>query len=103
MREYISWVRDDGLPQDPWLRVHVRLGARIVSVAPMSSVVTGTLHEWFEWTGMVLATAGQVVIPGALCPIHASIEEDFAVYVEPNVWVHHDLRPHTDRRPFDPE
>jgi hypothetical protein len=29
MSDYAGRVRADGLPADPWLRVHVRLGARI--------------------------------------------------------------------------
>lgn len=27
IEQYATWLRDDGLPFDPWLRVHVRLGA----------------------------------------------------------------------------
>ena len=34
-------------------------------------------------------TSGPVVVPGALVPVHVSPEQDHAVYVEPNVWVHH--------------
>jgi hypothetical protein len=30
-------------------------------------------------------------VPFALNPVHVSVEQDHAVYVEPNVWVHHDL------------
>lgn len=29
--EYASWVRDDGLPFDPWLRLHVRAGGRVIA------------------------------------------------------------------------
>jgi hypothetical protein len=28
-------------------------------------------------------------VPGALRPIHVSLEQDHAVYVEPNIWLHH--------------
>jgi hypothetical protein len=28
-------------------------------------------------------------VPGALSPVHVSAEHDHAVYVEPNLWVHH--------------
>jgi len=37
------------------------------------------------------AESGAVVVPGALSPIHVSREQDHAVYIEPNVWVHHRL------------
>src|SRR5439155_50215 len=29
------------------------------------------------------------LMPAALCPIHVSLEQDHAVYVEPNIWLHH--------------
>lgn len=85
-------MRDDGLPVDPWLRVHARLGGRIVAVAPTSMAIPGALDQWREWTDLPFDTAGQVEVPGALAPVHVDIANDHAVDVEPNVWVHHDLR-----------
>ena len=61
-------TRDDGLPVDPWLRVHVRAGGRIDRVAPRSMVIPGTVEEWREWTGLPFDTTGPVVrarSPGA--------------------------------------
>ena len=84
-------VRDDGLPRDPWLRVHVRAGGRIVNVAHSSMVMTGRLAQWREWTGLPFDTDGPVSVPRALAPVHCSVAQDTAVYVEPNVWVHHRL------------
>lgn len=89
MAEYVERVREDGLPTDPWLRVHTRLGARIVKVCPASMTVPGSLAQWRQWTGLQLSTSGPTVVPGALVPVHVSIEQDHAVYVEPNVWMHH--------------
>ena len=91
MATYIEQVRDDGLPVDPWLRVHVKAGAEIVKVAPTSMVVPGSLAEWREWTGLPFDQPGDVYVPGALTPVHCYPEHDQAVYVEPNVWVRHDL------------
>lgn len=34
MERYARWQREDGLPLDPWLRVHRRLGAGFLRVAP---------------------------------------------------------------------
>ena len=87
--EYVGRTRPDGLPQDAWLRTHVRAGARIVKVAPCSMVFAGTLAEWSRWTGMTFDRSGEVAVPGALSPLHVSCEQDHAVYVEPNIWVHH--------------
>ena len=35
--------------------------------------------------------SGEVSIAGALAPVMISLEQDYAVYVEPNVWVRHAL------------
>jgi GNAT superfamily N-acetyltransferase len=92
MPEYATRVREDGLPYDPWLRVHARLGARIVRVCPLSMTIPGTLAQWRSWTGLTCDTSGLVDVPGALAPVHVSVEQDHAVYVEPNVWMHHQVR-----------
>ena len=89
MAAYAAALRPDGLPVDPWLRTHVRLGGRIVKVAPCSMTIVGTLAEWSRWTGLAFPTSGDMEVPGALAPVLISREQDCGVYVEPNVWVHH--------------
>jgi hypothetical protein len=89
--DYVARQREDGLPHDSWVRTHVRAGARIVKVAPYSMVVAGTIAEWRRWTGLDFAESGPAIVPGALSPVHISLEQDHAVYVEPNLWVHHRL------------
>jgi GNAT superfamily N-acetyltransferase len=91
MPEYIAMLRDDGLPVDPWLRVHVRAGGRILRTAPASMVMVGSLAQWREWTGLPFDRTGDVLVPEALVPVHCDVEHDHAVYVEPNVWVEHTL------------
>lgn len=91
MTSYITMVREDGLPADPWLRVHARAGGRIRQVAPASMVMAGSLAQWREWTGLPFDRTGDVIVPEALVPVHCDTEHDHAVYVEPNVWVEHVL------------
>ncbi|MCP2262019.1 hypothetical protein LX15_005750 [Streptoalloteichus tenebrarius] len=91
LAEYVRRVRPDGLPHDPWLRVHVRLGAEIVRVCPASMAIAGSLAQWREWTGLPFDRSGEVEVPEALTPVHVSVEHDHAVYVEPNVWLRHRL------------
>lgn len=91
MEEYARRIRDDGLPMDPWLRVHARLGATIVKVCPASMAIAGSLKQWREWTGLPFDQDGMITVPGALAPVHVSIAHDRAVYVEPNVWMRHRL------------
>ena len=89
MERYWRWERDDGLPFDPWLRVHRRLGAGFLRVAPRSMRVTGTVGEWEGWTGMRFPESGPYVVPGALCPVRMDLERDVGLYEEPNVWMRH--------------
>ncbi|MEU7528771.1 N-acetyltransferase [Saccharothrix sp. NPDC042600] len=91
MTEYAARTRDDGLPTDPWLRVHVRAGAEVLKVCPVSMTISGSLARWREWTGLPFDTSGPVVVPGALTPVRADVVHDHAVYLEPNVWVRHPL------------
>jgi GNAT superfamily N-acetyltransferase len=91
MREYAYRTRSDGLPFDPWLRVHVRAGGQIVKVAPASMFVVGSIADWTQWTGVVFSSSGQHAVPGALVPVHVSLEQNVGIYVEPNVWVRHAL------------
>lgn len=90
--EYAYRTRaSDGLPHDPWLRVHVRAGGVLEKVAHTSMTVTGSLDQWRRWTGLPFDTTGRVEVPGALVPVHCEAERGYAVYVEPNVWVRHRL------------
>ena len=89
MATYAFRTRDDGLPVDPWLRVHVRAGGVIDKVAPRSMCIPGTLDEWRSWTGLPFDTTGPVEVPKALAPVWCDLEHGIATYVEPNVWVRH--------------
>lgn len=87
--DYIKWTTAEGLPFDAWLRVHARVGAKIIKPCHQSMIISGSRAEWEEWTRMKFPQSGQYVIPGALNPIEINIEKDEGVYVEPNVWMAH--------------
>jgi GNAT superfamily N-acetyltransferase len=89
MTTYASWQRRDGLPFDPWIRVHVRLGAKILRSEPYSMEFTAPVPEWEKWTGMRLHGEGRYVFPGGLAPLVVS--GDLGRYWEPNVWLLHDV------------
>ncbi|WP_158890462.1 Long-chain-fatty-acid--CoA ligase [Amycolatopsis anabasis] len=88
MADYLRRRRADGLPEDPWLRTHERLGATFVKIAPFAMTITGTLGQWRRWTGQSFAD-GPNAVAGGLAPVLASREQDLGVYVEPNVWLEH--------------
>jgi hypothetical protein len=89
IERYASWVRGDGLPFDPWMRVHARLGARTVRPESESLGITAPVSDWERWTEMAFPEDGQYVFPGGLAPL--SVSEGMGSYWEPNVWMLHDL------------
>jgi GNAT superfamily N-acetyltransferase len=90
LERYAWWTREDGLPFDPWLRVHARLGAELLEVCPASMRIEGTAEEWQSWAGMAFPDDGDYAVPGALTTVHFS--NGRGVYVEPNVWMRHPVR-----------
>jgi GNAT superfamily N-acetyltransferase len=89
IERYMLWRREDGLPYDPWLRTHERLGAVILDPAPRSMCVTASRAEWEDWTELQFPEDGDYVVPGALVPVR--FEGGTGTYVEPNVWMRHSL------------
>lgn len=89
MQTYMRWCTEDGLPFDPWLRAHVRVGGQIVKSCPTSLSVQGTVAEWRKWGGLPLPGSGHYLLPGLFAPTQIDIERDHGLYIEPAVWVIH--------------
>jgi hypothetical protein len=89
IERYAAWTRDDGLPFDPWLRTHVRLGGELLRPEPRSLRITGTVAEWEGWVGMPFPESGEYVFPHGLAPLEVDREADRGTYYEPNVWARH--------------
>jgi hypothetical protein len=53
--------------------------------------IPGTIAQWEAWTGMRFFESGEYIIPGALEPVQIEIEKDLGTYIEPNVWVLHEV------------
>ena len=87
--EYASWTRDDGLPLDPWLRTHVRIGGRILGTAPASQVLRAPVAARAEWTGTAFRTSGDHVVPGGLGPLRIDLDADPGTMTEGDVWLQH--------------
>ncbi len=92
MRRYVRWTRADGAPFDPWLRVHWRLGARLLRVAPRSMVVVGTVAQWEAWTTLKFPDSGRYTVHGGLVPVKIDRRMNVGRYVEPNVWMLHPVK-----------
>ncbi len=88
---YASWNRRDGLPFDPWVRLHVRLGARILRPEPHSMEFTAPVADWKDWTGLCLERDGSYLFPGGLALL--KVTDQVGQYWEPNVWMLHEVSP----------
>ncbi len=88
---YVAWTDAQGLPFDAWLRVHVRLDAKIVKVCHQSMTIAGTLDDWHSWTGLAFPESGAYIVPGALNPVDVDVKAGRGLYIEPNVWMVHEL------------
>jgi len=91
IERYAFWTRDDGAPFDPWIRLHVRLGAEILQPEPRSLRITASVAEWETWTGLPFPETGTYVFPQGLAPLEVDREEEVGRYWEPNVWVRHSV------------
>ncbi len=91
MGEYLTWRTEDDEAFDPWVRTHLRFGARLVGVATSSMTITGTTEDWRGWVDDPLPGPGHYVVPGGLAPLVVS--DGRGTYVEPNVWLVHDVEP----------
>lgn len=89
IERYARWTRPDGSAFDPWLRTHLRMGARVVGTAAASQTFTASVAQWEAWSGLSLPDDGAYVVPDALAPLHVDRAADLGTCVEPAVWVRH--------------
>ena len=92
IEEYIQ-MRQEGsdLPFDPWLRLHVKLGGRIIKPCLESVVISENLDTWTKWTGVKFPQSGLYDIPGGDEPLIADVEENRGDYAASGVWTVHDV------------
>lgn len=91
IEDYIELRRDDGQRADNWLRIHERIGGRIIALSPTSMAITAPLDTWRTWTGEAFTTTGLTTVTGGIAPVFVHADLDYAAYIEPNVWVRHQL------------
>jgi GNAT superfamily N-acetyltransferase len=87
IERYATWQRDDGLPFDPWMRVHARLGGTVLRPEPRSMRITAPVADWEAWTGCSFPRDGSYVFPQGLAPL--TVTGGTGRYWEPNVWMLH--------------
>lgn len=89
IERYTSWKRTDGLPFDPWMRLHHRLGGTVLRPEPWSMHIVAPVADWETWTTMTFPDDGNYVFPGGLAPL--AVAGGVGDYWEPNIWMLHDV------------
>ncbi len=54
-------------------------------------LIQGSVQEWQDWTGNDFLKSGKYWINGALDEIEVDLKNDSGTYIEPNVWMVHDV------------
>ena len=91
MEEYIARKNENGLPSDPWIRVHIKEGGKIIGVCRKSMTIEGSISDWENWTGDKFTDSGEYIVDQALVPVKMNKLQDKGTYIEPNVWIVHEL------------
>ena len=93
IERYITWRRGDQQLFDPWMRIHERMGARVVTPLPQSMLISGPVEDWEAWTSMAFPESGEYTFPEGLATLQIDRARDRGTNWEPNVWmIHPDIR-----------
>jgi len=91
MDEYINWKNKDGLPFDPWIRVHMKAGGKFAGICNCSMDISAAVSDWGKWSGLIFHGSGNYIIDKALVPVVVDTEMETGRYLEPNVWITHTI------------
>lgn len=89
IERYAAWQREDGLPFDPWLRVHACGWRRDPHARAAVDADHGDRGGVGGVDGLAYPESGEYVFPRGLPPLRVDREGDRGVYFEPNVWMAH--------------
>jgi len=85
--QYVNARTSSGEHFDPWIRIHERIGGKIIGVCPGSAVFTAPVLDWSDWSQMKLPKGGQIIVPNAIN--YLEIENGIGTLREDSVWVLH--------------
>lgn len=91
IKDYAEWENEDGMPFDPWLRVHKKLGGEVFKTADVSMIIRGEIEEWKLWTNTKIVGSGKYIFEGTLNPVEIDINKNLGIYTDPCVWVRYSL------------
>lgn len=93
--EYALSKTPDGKPLDPWLRVHIEAGARVIGIAHHSQKIVASSQQWETWLNRPFKCKGEYS-HSSLHSLLTINSEGKGVYEEPCIWVEHPLSHEND-------
>jgi len=93
MSEFASLKREDGQPMDHWIRLHVRLGAKIIGVSNTSHQHAFSLKDFYGQVPVEPVTkSGYTLVQhkdGGWYNVYVDLEREFVLINQGCVWVQH--------------
>lgn len=91
LKQYTLWENDEKTSFDPWLRVHRKLGGKVLKTAEKSITITGCISQWESWTNTRIPGSGEYVFEGTLNSVLIDTKKDIGIYNDPCVWMYYSL------------
>ena len=85
--EYIKLTDSDGRVLDPWLRMHLAEGARVLHIASNFQRVEANINDWSELVDSELLREQHVVVPLANELLSIDHKAGMGVLSESNIWI----------------
>lgn len=86
MPDYINLKKDNKI-YDPWIRTHLKSGAKIISVCSNSMNISGDIPFWEDLLNQKINTSGRYLATGALNLVTIDVEKNHGEYREDNIWI----------------
>ncbi len=90
MEEYMHF-KLEGKIYDPWIRVHLNEGAKIIKVCSNSMNVAGDIDFWEHLFQRKFDKPEAVIVAGALNEVLIDPERNFGEYREENIWIYYSI------------
>lgn len=75
------------IASDPWISLHMELGAELLNICEKSVEITGSINWWEHLLNKSLQDKQTVIIPDGLVPLEIDHKRASATYREPNIWL----------------
>jgi hypothetical protein len=88
MQDYMQLKKNNQI-YDPWIRTHLKSGAKIIKVCSNSMNVQGGISFWESLMDQKITQSGYYEVEGALNLISIDFKKNSGEYREENIWINY--------------